>query len=615
MLDRRLLLLGLPVGALAVYLVPGLISSSAVEFTRAAPPAPAAIELRTAVSTVFVELPIDLGRVAARFDEAVAQRLAAPPEPAATDPQCARRPAPAECTAARSEGRITKAGRTSATVDTVGVRLMVPVTLEESADTAGRQGEPASLSFAFAVRHADATGFEILRHDDAAQPSAGLSPAQLRMLRQWEGRLRPVATIAHDELRRVLGELPVSQATTETWTALSEPIELGKGSGTFLRAVPELVGNGRLVATDGQPRFRIPVAARLSIEDGMSAARPTKRPPIHGQILTNSGAGIRLAMPLQLAGLQQAFATSLVRGGALDMQAERFGPPVKAVVHKVRAYPSVRQIAFELDVAATRFEGQTYRGKAHLVARPQLDATARTVTLADIALTQAPARDAKSSNAQLNAPRLSSEPLAAKLIELGGFDVSRDLTESLPRINGQLHQPIATNLSLSARLERAEPVAVETSQAGAFLVSELHGTLTFTYSPASTVATATPQRPVPTASTQVPTSAVSAAVVTAGAVAGGALAARAIQAPVTPLASPVAPANTSPTAAGAAPSGPPPRPIATPVAAPSPITAAPPATAPTGRQQGQPTVKTKVLPARPKPNSAKVANKGSWVPW
>ena len=97
MIDRRLLLLGVPAGALGLYLAQGAISPSEIQFTRAAPAAPASLDMRPAVSTAYLELPLDLGRVAARTETVVAQRLAASEAPGTADPACVRRANATDC--------------------------------------------------------------------------------------------------------------------------------------------------------------------------------------------------------------------------------------------------------------------------------------------------------------------------------------------------------------------------------------------------------------------------------------------------------------------------------------------------------------------------------------
>ncbi len=492
MIDRRLLLLGLPAGALSLYLVMGVISPAEIQFTRVAPAAPASLDMRPAVSTAYLELPLDLGRIAARIEAVVAQRLAATDTTGTANPACVRRPNATDC-AIRPETQIEPAGPVRFEIHTGGVKLKVPVRISEfiTGSDASRS-TPANITFSFAVRHRDGTGFEITRLDDTAFDGAApaSTPAIQRALRQAETRLRPAALAAHDDLRQLLAALPVSEATQQAWGALSTPLELGKGSNVWLRPIPELVGSGQIVAVDGQARFRIPMAARLSIDEKDRGPLAPQRPAIHGEILTQAGSSIRIATNLPLGDMQRAANTVLAKAGQFEMKTDRFGPPLRVSIHNTRAYSAVRQIAFELDITATRFEGEPLRGKAHLVGRPQLDVGARLVSLADIALTPATVHEATAGKPYQNVPRLTAEPIASRLADAARIDLTRDLSEAVPRYSGLLHQRLNDSLSLSAHVEQAVPVGVETTRDGAWLIADLAGTLTLTYDRGATSAVA-----------------------------------------------------------------------------------------------------------------------------
>ena len=118
------------------------------------------------------------------------------------------------------------------------------------------------------------------------------------------------------------------------------------------------------------------------------------------------------------------------------------------------------------------------------------------VSLADITLTPATVREATAGKPHQNVPRLTAEPIASRLAEAARLDLTRDLSEAVPRYSGLLHQRLDDNLALSARIEQATPVGVETTRDGAWLIADLTGTLTLTYERRTTTAVAsTAQKP------------------------------------------------------------------------------------------------------------------------
>ncbi len=632
MIDRRLLLIGLPVAALSIYFASSMLRPTVIEFTRAAPPAPDVLDLRPAVSTAFLDLPVDLTSVARRTQVALEQRLASPGEQAAaiSDSTCARRPTAADCALAP----IGQNGAITIETQAASIKVKIPVRIDPSAggssgggaspgasgsggaraagsdkDAAERGGLDAVLAFQFTVRPSSNGGFELTRRDDV-QPEglpASLSATQSRMLRQVEARLRPVALTAHDELRQVFNALPVANATQAAWSALSQPFELGKGSGIWLKPVPELVGAGQLVSAGGRATFRIPIAARLSIDEAGRGTAAPKRPVIQGQILTQSTANIRIATSLSLEPVQSMADAILVKNGAHSMKPDRFGPPIKIEVHSVKTYPSVRQIAFALDLSASRYEGQIFRGQAHFVARPELEADARIVSLADVALTALPSRETGAGKVPQNAPRLGSDPIAGSLAKAVRLDISREIGEAVPRYSGLLHQRLGERLSMAAHIVTAQPIGIETSRSGLWLLADLNGTLSLTYDgpgevPLIIAETQNVAAAAPSA-TRRPSAPESApAAVVAGAVAGVAA-----LPPQPARTSPATAVSTAQPSAGSAVS------IKAPAALASDVSDEDAAPA----KAKAPSVKAKVLSTKPKvaAQNSKVAAKQSWVPF
>jgi len=519
LLDRRLGVLLLGAGALSLYAARGMLFPAEVEFTRAAAPAPPTIELRPAVSTVHVALSVDLARVARRTESALKQRLGMGLD--ASEVACARRPAPQEC-GVRLDNAVSLAGPVEASISGGAVRVRYPLRIEA---TQGTERSAFETSISFLLRVTSANGFEIARVDE---PSPELGSANARIAKLVESRLRPVSLTAQDELRSVLTGLPIATATQKAWNALAQPLELGSGSGTFLRAMPEVAGTPELAAVDGRAIMRVPIAARLSVESGERGQPAQRRPLIQGQVNTAGGAAVRIATPIRLDAVAAAARTSFVDGGTLETKPDRFGPPVKVTVHQTRLYPSVRQLALELDLAATKFEGQTYRGKAHLVGRPVLDAEQAIMTLADVTFPSVAQREAGNSRIPANAPRLATDPFAGKFASIARIDLARDVADAAPWTSNLLNQRIDDRMSLSARLDKATAISIETSLDGAWLVTEVTGTLAFIYvGDEELIKTAIkddrPAQQPPTAARKSATPEIAAAaVVTAASVAGGA---------------------------------------------------------------------------------------------
>ena len=471
-LDRRMGLLLIGAGAVGGYALFGMMAPTEIEFTRPGPAALPVLEFRPAVSTAHVTMSVDLQRVARRAEAAFVQRLAMGFDTA--DAACGKRPPPVDCATVRLDGNVTLAGRAEATASSGAVRVRLPLKVD-SVQGSDKSSFEMSVGFAFKVQVGGGLPVEVTRVDETAADVSASS--NVRVARLVETRLRPLALSIQDELRAVLGALPVSAATEKGWNALSQSIDLGGGN--WLKAVPEVAGNGDIVTTESGSTVRIPIAARLSIEAGERVA--SRRGVVHGQVNTAGGAVVRVAAPVSLAALQPGLDGAFVKVGSLETRPDRFGPPVKVDVKRARIYPSLRQVGVELDIAASRFEGQTYLGKAHLLGRPVLDVEKQVVTLADISLAPAPQRDASTPKFASSAPRLANDPFTGKLAAVFRIDVARDADDMLPRTNGMLQRRLDDKLSISSRLTAAAPVSFELSKDGGWLLTDLTGDLSLNY--------------------------------------------------------------------------------------------------------------------------------------
>lgn len=534
-----------------------------VEFTRAAAPALPAIEVRAPVSTAYVNIPVNLARVARRAEAAFSERLRMGLD--APDPACARRPSAAECSGVKVDHGLALAGNAEASAGGGIVRVRLPFKFDVT-QGADRASVESAVTFAWRVRNAGSAEVEISRVEDTA-PDAAAGPHG-RTIRALETRLRPLALSAQDELRVVLGELRVAAATEHAWKALSQPIDLGGKA--WLKASPEVAGTGDLATIDNATVYRIPIAARLTLEAGERPAAGPRSLVTYGQVNTAGGAVLRVATPIGFGPAQAAIEAAFVRGGTLETRPDRFGPPVKVDVKKTRLYPSLRTLAVELEVAASRFEGQVYHGKAHLVGRPVLDAERHFVTLTDINLPPPPQREGTVGGSPATAPRLAADPFAGRLAAAFRIDIAQDAADTLPRANGMLQRRIDDRLTMAALLEKATPVSFEVARDGGWLLVDLAGALAFGYEGASTTTPVAglPQRPVESAAQPVPRKtatpelAPAAVVGAAAAVAAGAIAGQAARpaaggvaqsaatpafiAPPAPATSAVAPAASAP---------------------------------------------------------------------
>jgi hypothetical protein len=481
LISARLGLLLVGAAAVSFYALKGKWTEPEVAFTRPAPAAPASLDLRPVVSTLHLTIPVDLGRVARRADAAIEQRLALGLAPETPDAACVKRPQAAECTQARIDGTITRTAPARATLGASSVRIAVPLRIETVArpgEAGDRQPQSLMVGFSFSVRSAPGGGFAVARIEDPASEAAG-DAARLRTTRQLEARLRQAALAVQDELQQTLARVPVVTATQRAWAALAQPVQLGLGSGAVLNAQPEIAGSGELVAQGAQASVRVPISVRLAVGPAdNSTGTVTPRPLLTGVVPSGDPSRIRMAVPLRLDGLQNAARAELVKAGTVETRPDRFGPPVKVTVHGVRVYTAMRQIAFELDATAKRFEGQAFRGKAHLSGRPVLDAERALVSIADLTFPPLPPRDLANPQLPANAPRLASEPFAGIIAGVSRIAIDRELADVVPQAMNLLQQRLGEHLSMTARLGAMKPVSVETSRDSMWLVGDIAGELT-----------------------------------------------------------------------------------------------------------------------------------------
>jgi hypothetical protein len=507
----------LPVGGVAVvgWGAVHLLAPTEIEFTRAPSEAPAQVELRPGLSTVHVALPVDLDRIATRMDDALAQRLAMGLD--LNDPTCARKPPVGDCASTRPQATVASAGRATAGLEAGTVRIRLPLRIADPANADGAS-IATSISFAFTVRGGGAVPLEITRVNESS-PS-GAAPARNRLHQLVETRLKPLALTAEDELRAVLSALPITAAVQHAWGTLSQGIALEEATQTRLTAQPEVAGNGELATAADRTIYRIPIATRLALVTGAAETRTTRRPVVQGQVITAGRAAVRLAAPVPLTHLQPALDAAFVDAGPTQTQADRFGPPVTVEVSKVRLHPAAGSLALRMNISASRFAGQVYRGTAHLVGRPVLDADRQLLTLADIGFPQSQPSDPRRGTAPASTPRLATEPFASRLASTVRLDLSASLAETQPRASRLLNRRLDDRLVLSASLDEIRAIAFEVSSSGAWLVTEVGGALTMSYATETlTAGPAARQQPASTTSAQAPSVQPTAATATAAAAA------------------------------------------------------------------------------------------------
>ena len=458
-----------------------------VEFTRPALPPAAVLELKPVQSLSHVVLPVELGPLTQHAEDALPQQLAVVHEWLA-DAACGKRNRYVECNSAKIEGDISRAGPVELQVAGSMIKLVIPVKYALTATGAGwasalsehKAGE-TKVDVSFAVSVNPVSGLDVTKRDDPALPGAtvGLLKGNVKLARLLDQQLRPVVKAAEDDLRRTLATMPVMAAVTRAWDALAQPFELGTGSGLWLKGAPEFYAAGGFVANGSKLSYQVPIASHLAISDaGRSQPSGTKRTPVASLDAMPAGPSrVRIGVPIDLEAMRQAAQAIFVNGQVFESRADRFTEPLKVKVRNTRVYPALRLIGLELDVEVTNPKGATYAGKLNLAGRPVLDTAAGIVTLADLTF---PPVSGKETAAQApGIPRLGTEPFTSMFAAGAKLDVSRALSEALPRASQMLNQRIGDDLMIKAELAHAVPVSLELTKDGALLLVDLVGDLAF----------------------------------------------------------------------------------------------------------------------------------------
>lgn len=482
---------GLAVSGLAISIMTGGSNrGTEADFTRAALPPSAHLELRSELSNVYVNLPVDVGPVAKRAESAMPDKLANIVEWMA-GAACAKRTQWVECNSAKLEGSIVRKGPVEFQIDGSAAKLNIPLHYDLTATGVGwakflseRKSGEFVLTVPFGIEINPSTGLAVLQRE--VQVGSGdqisLLKGTVKLARLVEPKLRPTLKAAEDELRQALMQVPARAALERSWAALSQPLELGQGSGLWLTAVPDHYSNGGIVQIGDRLFYRIAIAARMSVAEAekSNSGRQRKTLPVLSQHAGAPGpARIRMGSLLSLDSMQQAAEATFVRADAFESRSDRFTEPLKVKVRGARVYPAQRQIGLELELDVTNHKGHHHHGKAHLVGRPVLDPNTGTVAVADVSFppvsTNGPGAKAPA------APRLGIEPFASKWMAAARIDVARSLEDAVPRATLMLNQKIDNDLVLTARLSQAVPASVELVKNGAYLLIDLVGDVSFEY--------------------------------------------------------------------------------------------------------------------------------------
>lgn len=483
---------GLAASGLAIlFMTGGSDRGSEADFTRAALPAPEKLELRSELSSVYVNLPVDVSSAVKRAETAIPERLATIAEwlPNAA---CAKRTQWVECNSAKLEGLITRNGAIGFEIEGNTAKFRVPLKYDLTATGIGwakylseRKSGEFTLTVPFGIEISPASGLAVAVRDAQAASGAdqiALLKGTVKLARLVDPKIKPALKAAEDDLRQALANVPARAALERSWAALAQPLELGHGSGLWLTAIPDHYGNGGFVSVDGRLVYRIAIAARLSVTEAEKAGGGKQRkslPVLSQNPLPPGQVRIRMGSQLSLDSMQQAAEATLVRAEQFESRSDRFTEPLKVKVRSARVYPALRQIGLELDLDVRNHKGHHHHGKAHLVGRPVLDVGTGTVAIADVSFP--PVSAAAPGHKGPVAPRLGIEPFASRWMGAARIDVSRTLLDALPRATLMLNQKVDPDLVLTARLTQAVPVSVELVRGGAYLLIDLVGDASFEF--------------------------------------------------------------------------------------------------------------------------------------
>jgi hypothetical protein len=460
---------------------------SALNFTREPLAAQANNEARAVASTVFVALPVDLDGIRSHADELFPARIAKITEtlPSAS---CATGLHGWSCTAAKVEGEIARSGPTEIETKNGAVLIRLPLSYQFSARGTGwtnhlTEQKSGTLVLNVVLEANLGTGFAL--EPAAREEMAGgdlaitLLRGSVNVAKLLDPKIKELQKAAMEDLRQALSTLRIKAAAARAWSALSQPLELGTGSGLWLRAEPARVIGAGFAIDEGRLAYRLAVPTRMALIEGDEPAAPPLRQPSQGHDAAAAKAVSRVRLPvlLDLEPMRRTVEAQLVQGSEIETRADRFSEPVTVAVRSAQMYPVFRQLALELDLEVTGPKAAAgYSGKAYLVGRPVYKTETMTVALEDVTFPILTSKETNSDRLTPGVPRIGIEPFAGKLYA-GRIDVARPVQEALPRINHVLNQRLADDLVFKARFRELAGATVETAPDSVYLMLDLQGEL------------------------------------------------------------------------------------------------------------------------------------------
>jgi hypothetical protein len=469
-----------------------------LEFTKPALPPPTNLELRSGLSSAYVAFPIEIGTLAQTANQALPQPLATVRE-WLPDAACGKRAVQGyDCNSAKFEGTVTRNGLVEVLVEATSIKIVIPVKYSLTATGIGwaaqisehKTGE-ARIAASFVVSTNTAGGLDVTLQGEPTLVDGPLKilKGTVRLARLVDAHLNPVLAMVQTELRQALAALPVKAAAARIWSLLTAQVELGEGSGLWLTGSPEYYFNGQFAVDQGRVFYRLAIASRMTVSEfKRDQPQISKRPPVQSVEPPPTLSSVRMAVPIDLDVARQATEAAFAKTKVMESRADRFSEPVKVKVSGVRLYPAMRQVGLELDVTATTASGAVHSGKLNLAGRPVLDADTSTVTLADVTFPLVSSKEFSKdtlgkfgATKVTNLPRLGIEPFASIFATAAKLDVSRALSEAVPRANQLLSLRFGDDVTLMAHLNKAEPVGVEIAGDRAWLIVDLSGDIAYTF--------------------------------------------------------------------------------------------------------------------------------------
>jgi Domain of unknown function (DUF4403) len=459
---------------------------SALNFTREPLAAQANNEARAVASTVLVALPVDLHGIRSRADELFPPRLAKVVE-TLPNASCANGLHGWSCTAAKVEGDITRSGPTEIEAKNGAVLIRLPLSYQFSARGTGwtnhlNEQKSGTLVLNVALEADLGTGFAlepVAREEIAGDLAITLLRGSVNIAKLLEPKIKELQKAAIEDLRQALSTLRIKAAAARAWSALSQPLELGTGSGLWLRAEPVRVIGAGFAIDEGRLSYRLAVPTRMALIEGDEPAAPPLRQPSQGHDAAAAKGVSRLLLPvlLDLEPMRRMVEAQLVQETAIETRGDRFSEAVTVAVRSTSMYPVFRQVALELDLEVTGPKAAAgYSGKAYLVGQPVYKPESMTVALEDVTFPMITSKETSSDRLAAGAPRIGVEPFASKLSS-GRIDVARPVQDALPRINHVLNLRLADDLVFRARFREVAGGTVETAPDGVYLMLDLQGEL------------------------------------------------------------------------------------------------------------------------------------------